>query len=133
MWKKTLTIELSLLWLKYSVLILNGNTSNLSFWPITNMQNSAPVILKVKICKETYSWFFKKMSQWLAETHKKSFLLKKWIFFTFKSHKIACELAGHNPRVKCIFHKQNVMFWEHEISCKTCITTSHATNTKLTI
>ena len=29
--KKTLIIELSLLWLKYSVLILNGNTSNLSF------------------------------------------------------------------------------------------------------
>ena len=53
--EKTLIIELSLLWLKYSVLILNGNTSNLSFWPITNMQNSEPVILKVKICKETYS------------------------------------------------------------------------------
>ena len=53
--EKTLIIELSLLWLKYSVLILNGNTSNLSFWPITNMQNSEPVIFKVKICKETYS------------------------------------------------------------------------------
>ena len=33
----------------------DDNTSNLSFWPITNMQNSEPVILKVKTCKETYS------------------------------------------------------------------------------
>ena len=34
---------------------LNGDTSNLSFRPITNTQNLEPVILKVKICKETYS------------------------------------------------------------------------------
>ena len=61
---------------------------------------------KGKICKEIYSWFFKKMSQWLAKTHKKSFLLKKWIFFTFKSHKIARELTGQNTRVKCICHKR---------------------------
>ena len=36
---------------------------------------------KVKICKETYSWFFKNMFRWLAETHKKSFLLKIFFFF----------------------------------------------------
>ena len=50
------------------------------FWPITNMQNSEPMILKVKICKETYSWFLKNMSQWLAETHKK-FSVEKMNFF----------------------------------------------------
>ena len=58
--RKTLIIELSLLWLKYSGLILNDSTSNLSFLADHKHAELLPVILKVKICKETYTWFLKK-------------------------------------------------------------------------
>ena len=68
------------------------------------MQNSEPVILQVKICKETYSWFFKKMSQWLAETHKKSFLFKKMDIFDIKESQNS--MWTHGPRVKYICHKR---------------------------
>ena len=77
--------------------------------------------------------FIKKMSQCLAETHKKSFCWKNAFFPTFSSHKIACELTGQTLEWNAFFTNANVMFWEDEISCKTCITSSHETNTKLTI